>query len=212
MSRSADAGREGAVDGEPGAGPVHRPDPAPAVGPGADDGFDGFVAARWAPLVATAYLVTGDRGIAEDCVQEALVRMHRRWGRIDPAGRAAYAHRAAINAALSWRRRRRTAEVSFDVARHDVGHRSDDPVGVDPRLLAALRTLAPRARAVVVLRFLEDRSEAQTAEILGCTVGTVKSLTSRGVARLREVLEVADDGALVVDLTTDPPVRGGRRA
>jgi RNA polymerase sigma-70 factor (sigma-E family) len=203
----------GAVDGEPGAGPAAWPALAPAVAPGADDGFDGFVTARWAPLVATAYLVTGDRGVAEDCVQEALVRVHRRWGRIDPAGRGAYAHRAAVNAALSWRRRRRIAEVAYDAARHDVGHPHDDPVGVDPRLLAALRTLAPRARAAVVLRFLEDRSEAQTAEILGCSVGTVKSLTSRGVARLREVLEVADeDGATAIDVTTDHGVRGGRRA
>jgi RNA polymerase sigma-70 factor (sigma-E family) len=180
-----------------------------ALRPDPDDDFDSFVTRRWVPLVATAYLVTGDRGIAEDCVQEALVRMHRRWGRIQPAGRVAYAHRAAVNAGLSWRRRRRTAEVSFDAARHDVGHRADDPVGVDPRLLAALRTLAPRTRAVVVLRFMEDRSEAQTAEILGCSVGTVKSLASRGVARLRKVL--ADDGAAVAGMTTDPGVREGRR-
>jgi RNA polymerase sigma-70 factor (sigma-E family) len=164
-----------------------------------DDGFDGFVSGRWGPLVATAYLVTGDRGVAEDCVQEALVRMHRRWGRIEPAGRVAYANRAAINAALSWRRRRRVAEVPFDVALHDVGRNADDPDGVDPRLLAALLTLAPRARAAVVLRFLEDRSEAQTAEILGCSVGTVKSLTSRGVARLRRTLD-------------EDRVREGRRA
>jgi RNA polymerase sigma-70 factor (sigma-E family) len=196
------------VDGGPGAGPAPGPDAATALRPDPDDDFDSFVTRRWVPLVATAYLVTGDRGIAEDCVQEALVRMHRRWGRIQPAGRVAYAHRAAVNAALSWRRRRWTAEVSFDAARHDVGHRADDPVGVDPRLLAALRTLAPRTRAVVVLRFMEDRSEAQTAEILGCSVGTVKSLASRGVARLRKVL--ADDGSAVAD-TTDPGIREGRR-
>jgi len=197
------------VDGGPGAEPALGPDAAMALRPDPDDDFDSFVTRRWVPLVATAYLVTGDRGIAEDCVQEALVRMHRRWGRIQPAGRVAYAHRAAVNAGLSWRRRRRTAEVSFDAARHDVGHRADDPVGVDPRLLAALRTLAPRTRAVVVLRFMEDRSEAQTAEILGCSVGTVKSLASRGVARLRKVL--ADDGAVVAGMTTDPGVREGRR-
>lgn len=202
------------MDGEPGAAPAPGPDPALALRPDADDDFDSFVTRRWVPLVATAYLVTGDRGIAEDCVQEALVRMHRRWGRIDRAGRVAYAHRAAINAALSWRRRRWTAEVSFDVARHDVGHRADDPVGVDPSLLAALRTLAPRTRAAVVLRFFEDRSEAQTAEILGCSVGTVKSLTSRGVARLRTVLAApADDvpADTTADTTADGGVREGRR-
>jgi RNA polymerase sigma-70 factor (sigma-E family) len=202
----------GTVDGEPEAGPAAGPDAAWAARPGADDGFDAFVTTRWVRMVATAYLVTGDRGVAEDCVQEALVRMHRRWGRIEPAGRVAYANRAAVNAALSWRRRRWTTEVSFDAARHDVGHRADDPVGVDPQLLAALRTLAPRMRAAVVLRFFEDRSEAQTAEILGCSVGTVKSLTSRGVARLRKVLEMADDGTAATGTTTGRRVRGGRRA
>jgi RNA polymerase sigma-70 factor (sigma-E family) len=177
---------------------------------GDDGGFEAFVAARWGPLVATAYLVTGDRGIAEDCVQDALVRLHRRWRWVNENGRAAYANRAVVNSALSWRRRRRIAEVPLDVDAHAPSREPDDPVDVDPQLLAALWTLPPRARAAVVLRFLEDRSEAQTAQILGCSVGTVKSLTSRGVAGLRGALATSAAGG--ADERADTRVRGGRQS
>jgi RNA polymerase sigma-70 factor (sigma-E family) len=166
-----------------------------------DDSFEAFVAARWTALVATAFLVTADRGIAEDCVQDALVRLHRHWRRIRPPGRVAYANRAVVNAALSWGRRRqvRVVEIPLDTGTHD---REAAPAGdgIDPRLLAALWTLAPRARATVVLRFLEDRSESETADILGCSVGTVKSTASRSLARLREALR-ADEAE---------QLRGGR--
>jgi RNA polymerase sigma-70 factor (sigma-E family) len=160
-----------------------------------DDGFRAFVNGRWSALVATAYLVTADRGVAEDCVQEALARVHRRWPRLrDEGSPAAYAHRAVVNAALSWRRRRKIAEVplpaGFDIVADDL----DPGAAVDPVLLAALRSLPPRMRAAVVLRYLEDRSEAETAQILGCSVGTVKSATSRGVARLRQALAATAPG------------------
>jgi RNA polymerase sigma-70 factor (sigma-E family) len=154
-----------------------------------DDGFEAFVAARWSALIGTAYLVTADRGVAEDCVQEALVRMHRRWRRVEPQGRVAYANRAVVNAALSWRRRRRVAEVPLDTDEHDGGAAPPDDDGLDPRLLAALWSLPPRSRAVVVLRFLEDRSEAETADVLGCSLGTVKSTASRGLAKLHAALQ-----------------------
>src|SRR5689334_21448056 len=126
-------------------------------------------------MVATAYLITADRGIAEDCVQEALVRLHRRWRRVDEQGRTAYVNRAVVNAALSWRRRRRISEVPLDDGTRVPAVQPHDPAGFDPQLLAALWSLPPRARATVVLRFLEDRSEAETADVLGCSVGTVKS-------------------------------------
>jgi RNA polymerase sigma-70 factor (sigma-E family) len=172
------------------------------VGTGGDDGFEAFVGARWLPMVATAYLVTADRGVAEDCVQEALVRMHRRWRRINAEGRVAYANRAVINAALSWRRRRRLTEVPLSAEAHSPVLEAHDPQDLDPRLLAALWSLPPRARATVVLRFVEDRSEAETAELLGCSVGTVKSASSRGLARLREALGNGE--------TTAGELRGGR--
>jgi len=155
--------------------------------------FHEFVAARWSALVSTAYLITTDQQIAEDCVQEALTRVHRRWRQLRKDGSpAAYAHRAAVNAALSWRRRRRVREVPLtpETQRtYPAGeHISQNLGGADPRLLAALRSLPPHMRAAVALRYLEDRSEAETANLLGCSVGTVKSSTSRGMTRLRSAL------------------------
>jgi RNA polymerase sigma-70 factor (sigma-E family) len=156
--------------------------------------FREFVTTRWASLVATAYLITTDRGIAEDCVQEAMTRVHRHWRRVRKDGTpAAYAHQAVVNAALSWRRRRRIREVPLIPADQSAYPASEQVRqgldGVDGVLLAALRSLPPQMRAAVALRYLEDRSEAETARLLGCSVGTVKSSTSRGVARLRQVLD-----------------------
>lgn len=158
--------------------------------------FREFVTLRWSSLVTTAYLITTDRGIAEDCVQEAMARVHRHWRSVRRDGKpAAYARQAVVNAALSWRRRRRIREVPLtpaDQATRSAAEPVDQRVqGVDPTLLAALRSLPPQMRAAVALRYLEDRSEAETAVLLGCSVGTVKSSTSRGVARLRAVLEPA---------------------
>ena len=159
--------------------------------------FREFVTTRWPALVSTAYLITTDRGIAEDCVQEAMTRVHRHWRRVRQDGQpAAYAHQAVVNAALSWRRRRRIQEVPLSPAEQAGGPASEQVGlgldGVDETLLAALRSLPPRMRAAVALRYLEDRSEAETAVLLGCSVGTVKSSTSRGVSRLRSALS---DGA-----------------
>lgn len=159
-----------------------------------DADFREFVTTRWSALVSTAYLITTDRGIAEDCVQEAMTRVHRHWRRVRADGNpAAYAHQAVVNAALSWRRRRRIGEVPLSPGHHATGA-APQPFGqsldeVDDALLAALRSLPPQMRAAVALRYLEDRSEAETARLLGCSVGTVKSSTSRGVARLRHLLD-----------------------
>lgn len=153
------------------------------------DGFREFVESRWSSLVGTAYLVTADRGLAEDCVQEALTRVHRRWRALQREGNPeAYARRSVVNAALSWRRRRRVAEVPLPSAA-DLPAPADSGARLDAELIQALRALPPRMRAVVVLRYVEDRSEADTAELLGCTTGTVKSSAHRGLARLRHHLE-----------------------
>ena len=176
----------------------------------ADGTFDAFVAARWGSLVRTAYLVTADRGTAEDCVQEALAKVHRHWRRVEQGGAAeAYARKAVLNAALSLKRRRRVREVPLDDAGPGSGATrggADSRTGLDVDLLAALRALPPRMRAVVVLRIVEDQSEAETARLLGCSVGTVKSTTSRGLARLRELL---GDGAVTGAATSDE--RGEQR-
>jgi RNA polymerase sigma-70 factor (sigma-E family) len=166
--------------------------------------FRGFVDARWNALVATAWLVTADRQIAEDCVQDALVGVHRHWSRVSREGNIeAYARRAAINSALSWRRRRRIAEIPVDQV-PEVSAPDEPELGIDPDLVAALRSLPPRMRAVVALRFVEDRSEAETAHLLGCSAGTVKSASHKGLAKLRESL--AHLGPVTV--TRGPVTRG----
>lgn len=170
---------------------------------GDDGGFRDFVESRWPGLVATAYLVTADRGLAEDCVQEALTRVHGRWRALQGDGNPeAYARRSVLNAALSWRRRRRIAEVPLRAAA-DPPAPADPGARLDAELIRALRALPPRMRAVVVLRYVEDRSEAETADLLGCSTGTVKSSGHRGLARLRQHLESVPAAAL-------GPGEGGR--
>ncbi|WP_127503258.1 SigE family RNA polymerase sigma factor [Actinoplanes solisilvae] len=153
--------------------------------PSADDGFRAFVEQQWGPLVRLAYLLTGDRGHAEDLVQSALEKTHRKWGRVSRMDAPlAYVRRAMVNTATSWRRRRRVGEVPLLVTDGPAA----DPYGsVEQRqqVVAALRTLPPRMRAVLVLRYFADLSETETAEALGCSVGTVKSQASRGLERLR---------------------------
>ncbi|MEV6693766.1 SigE family RNA polymerase sigma factor [Micromonospora sp. NPDC051196] len=155
-----------------------------------EERFREFVLQQWGPLTRTAYLLTGDRGVAEDLVQSALEKTHRRWGRIlrkDAPG--VYVRRVMVNTAVSWRRRRRTVEVPLldadAVASPDDYHRAENR----HQLLQALRRLPPRMRAVLVLRYFEDLSEADIARVLGCSTGTVKSQASRGLARLRADLE-----------------------
>jgi RNA polymerase sigma-70 factor (sigma-E family) len=186
-----------------------------------DDGeaFDAFVNARWQALVTTAWMVTADRQLAEDCVQEALVGVHRHWKKVHGDGNAeAYARRAALNSALSWRRRRRIGEITVDqVPDVRAGAQADDEF--DPDLVAALRALPPRMRAVVALRFVEDRSEAETASLLGCSQGTVKSQAHKGLARLREVLAAepleatgpAGQAVAAPHIVPDREARGGAR-
>jgi RNA polymerase sigma-70 factor (sigma-E family) len=147
--------------------------------------FEAFVAARYDALLRTAYLITGDHHDAEDLLQQALVKAVGAWGRItgDPEP---YVRTILVRQNVSrWRGRRwrelHTAEPP------EVGV-SDD--GADDRIALhrAPGSLAPRQRAVIVLRYYEDLTEAQTAEALGIAVGTVKSQTRDALAGLRAVL------------------------
>ncbi|GAA0499223.1 RNA polymerase sigma24 factor [Paractinoplanes deccanensis] len=155
--------------------------------------FREFVERQWAVLLRTAYLLTGDRGHAEDLVQAALEKTHRKWGRVSRMDSpVAYVRKAMVNTAVSWRRRRRVSEVPLLAGDAPVG----DPYGpLDQRreVIAALRSLPPRMRAVLVLRYFADLSEAETAAALGCSVGSVKSQASRGLDRLRAVLGPAKE-------------------
>ena len=153
-----------------------------------ETGFEEFVAARYDELLRMALLLTRDRGHAEDLLQTTLVKAYRRWGRIGRDDHYPYVRRILVTSAASWRRLRVTQEIVFLPAYDPAGPDPTADVAERERIKAALATLPRRMRAVIVLRYAEDLSEATTAEALGCSVFTVRSQTQRGLARLRTVL------------------------
>ena len=168
---------------------------------GVEASFLEYVRADTAALSRAAFLLTGDRQSAEDLVQETLLRVVGRWSRIVATGDPRpYVRRVLYHQHVSlWRRARlRVVPMASPPDRRvpDVADTCDIAVSVS----AALARLAPRQRAVLVLRYFEDRTERETAEILGCGVGTVKSQTRDALARLRsvapELLMVASEGRL----------------
>jgi RNA polymerase sigma-70 factor (sigma-E family) len=168
-----------------------------AVSSGPDEEFDGFMRGRWPAVVRLAYALTGDTGHAEDLAQAAFARAYASWGRVRRAGDPdAYVRRIVINEHRNRFRRHRVAEeLRGDVAdaadRRQPGGPDEGP-GEREALLDALRALGPRQRAVVVLRYWLDLSEAETAAALGCSVGTVKSQASRALATLRKTAAEED--------------------
>lgn len=154
--------------------------------------FEAFVRARAAALARTAYLLTGDRQLAEDLLQDALSRLAERWTTVVRRGDPEpYVRRILYTRAIDgWRTRRRRPEVlhSGDAEPWPElrGH-GDEADAVARRLVLrdALGRLTPRQRAVLVLRFYEDCTEVQTADLLGCSVNTVKSQTRYALDRLR---------------------------
>ncbi len=154
--------------------------------------FDSFVADGLDDLLKTAYLITWDAGEAEDLVQECLLKIARRWPRVRRMEHPrAYARRILVNLALDGARGRAQRSGELDAAPEPAQPAIDALGGLDQRadLLAALAELPARQRAVLVLRYFNDLTEAQTAELLGCEPGTVKSNASRGLARLRVAFE-----------------------
>jgi RNA polymerase sigma-70 factor (sigma-E family) len=157
--------------------------------------FSEFVSARSTALLRTAYLLTGNEATAEDLLQAALVKCWRSWSRLTDQPEP-YVHAVLVNTYLSWRRRRWHGESpSSELPEVAV---QDGTAEVDERaaVLVALKRLPRRQRAVVVLRFFDDLSEAETARRLGVSVGTVKSQTSKALAALRI------DGDLLLDRPT----------
>ena len=155
--------------------------------------FDAFVAHRSTALLRTAFLLTRDRSLAEDLVQTALAKAWFAWGRIE-GNPETYVRRILVNTYSSWWRRRWNGERATEVLPEPASGLSPTAAGqhaasgqVDDRtdLWQALGRLPKRQRAVVVLRFYEDLSEAETAELMQCSVGTVKSQASRALAKLR---------------------------
>jgi len=145
-------------------------------------GFTEWAAGHERQLLRSAYLVTGDLHRAQDLVQEALVKVALRWPRLRDGNPTAYARTIVVRDNISWWRRRRETPAGLPV---DLSHVSSDPTTA----LVVQRSLArltPRQRAVLVLRHFDDLTERETAEVLGITVGTVKSTNAAALSRLRE--------------------------
>ncbi|HEX6450919.1 MAG TPA: SigE family RNA polymerase sigma factor [Trebonia sp.] len=151
--------------------------------------FAEFVRLRSSAMLRSAWVLTGgDWALAEDLAQTALGEVWRRWDRVAAMeAPEAYAHKVMVNTFLRWRGRRWTREISterIEVSPATTG--GFTRVDMRESLRLALSGLTARQRAVVMLRYFEDRSEADTAAILGCSVGTVKSQASKALARLRK--------------------------
>jgi RNA polymerase sigma-70 factor (sigma-E family) len=153
-----------------------------------DPEFAAYVRARRGHLLGAAVLICGDPHLAEDLVQEALVKLARHWPRVKDGMPDAYVRRTMYRDNVSWWRRRRHQRLTAAVEAPEGG---PDPTGswesqADVR--AALLRLPTRQRAVVVLRYFEDLTETQAADVLGISVGTVKSHTYRAMAALEVLL------------------------
>lgn len=152
-----------------------------------DVGFDEFVAARSGTLLRTAYLLTHDHGLAEDLLQTALTKAWFSWSRIDgnPEG---YVRKILVNTYASWWRRKWNGEtpsshLGTETLPETAAPETRQAESTD--LWTALGNLPRKMRAVVVLRYFEDLTEAETAALLGVSVGTVKSQTAKAFAKLR---------------------------
>jgi RNA polymerase sigma-70 factor (sigma-E family) len=175
-----------------------------------EDDFREFVAARSPALLRTAYLLTGDWATAEDLLQTALTKIYLAWRRLGEIEAVEpYARRVLVNTSISWWRRRWHGERPTEVLpERAVADKVDEQLERDA-LWRHVQSLPARQRAVLVLRFYEDLSEAQTAAILDISTGTVKSQTSRALTTLRGRLgaERAADQARVDELAAkaEPP-------
>lgn len=148
------------------------------------EGFEEFVAAASPRLLRTAYLLTRDAGHAEDLLQTVLAKAWRSWRRVkgDPEP---YVRRIMVNTHATWWRRRWRGEEPAGELPESIGAPEQHAVDERDWLWQALGRLPSGQRAVLVLRFYEDLTEAQTADLLGCSVGTVKSQASKALAKLR---------------------------
>lgn len=151
-----------------------------------------FVRLHSRSLLRSAYLLTGDQHLAEDLVQEALARTHRAWDRLEQVEHAAaYARKVMYHAQVSSWRRRRVAEILPGTSLEQHGGHVDDLADAAAQrimLRRALLTLSPQQRAVVMLRYFEDQTEAEAAQLLGVSVSTVKTQCARALERLRTLL------------------------
>jgi RNA polymerase sigma-70 factor (sigma-E family) len=159
------------------------------------EAFRAYVAARSPALLRTAYLLSGNRADAEDLLQTALAKTYLAWDRIrEREALDAYVRRVMVNAHTSRWRRRKIDEYPTDDLPERGGQRDPmEDLALHDALWTALAGLPKRQRAAVVLRYYEDLSEAETAQVLGISVGTVKSTTSRALVKLRDAAGLRDD-------------------
>ena len=196
------AATRGVAGGDQGEGVGARPShtngqvlpPRPGQ-PGFDDpGFRDYVTARSRSLLRTAYLLTGNRADAEDLVQAALAKTYLAWDRIeDRSALDGYVRRAMVNTHISWWRRRRLEEYPTDEIPDQAVADQTGTSDLADTLRRAVDRLPQRMRAAVVLRYFEDMTEAEVADALGVSLGTVKSTVSRAVAKLRIDAELQAD-------------------
>jgi RNA polymerase sigma-70 factor (sigma-E family) len=162
-------------------------------------GFDEYVVARSSHLLRLAFLLTRNWQTAEDLLQTVLVKVWSAWDRLDAGNPDGYVRRVLMTTYLSWRRRRWTGEIAGgDLSDHAAGLQMPDQMSaVDERdrLWRRLGELPPRQRAVLVLRYFEDLSDEQIAEVLGIGLGGVRSQASRALSRLRDVVDNSPDAA-----------------
>jgi RNA polymerase sigma-70 factor (sigma-E family) len=155
--------------------------------------FNRFVGENSDGLLRTAYLMVGDLHEAEDLVQETLFKVASRWPRVSRMDKpVAYARRILVNLALhgSSKRSRNRAELKAAPPAETAAQAAH--LDIEDQLFDALAALPPRQRAALVLRYFLDLSEAEAAAVLSCSLGTVKSSTSRGLRRLEERLRPTD--------------------
>jgi RNA polymerase sigma-70 factor (sigma-E family) len=164
----------------------------------ADEEFSQFMHSRWPQLVRLGYGLTGDRQLAEDLAQTAFAKAYASWSRVCKADDPdAYVRRIIVNANRNRFRKVRVSELltdslpELDSAVDAGGERDDRAV-----LMDALMRLSHGQRAAVVLRYWLDMSETETAAVLGCSVGNVKSQSARGLARLRSIATLVEGGLL----------------
>lgn len=149
----------------------------------AHDSFTAWVASRRDRLLRSTYLLTGDVGRAEDLLQDALVKVARRWGRLKDTNPDAYIRKVIYHEHVSWWRSRREVPVAEVLgAAHDESGANERGMLIEQ----ALARLTTKQRAVIVLRYVDDLTEVEAAAALGVSVGTVKSQTSAALRRLRE--------------------------
>lgn len=166
---------------------------APDIISGGGEDFSAFAESRWPGLVRLAYGLTGDRWTAEDIAQTTLARAYVAWRRVSRADDPdAYVRRMLINASNRRFRKQRVTEQPGAIP-DAAADGPADLIGDRAALLAALRVLPPRQRAVVVLRYWADLTDAQTAAALDCSPATVRSQLARALARLRTILGEGDD-------------------